>query len=228
MNDTSLDRARAGERRSRPLAVFLKKYHVTLLALVCGLVLGPQAATGSADGHEHPAEVRVWQKNFPDKVVYYYRVINQATGVSIAKVVIGYDYYRGMPTLTARPQAIRSPSGWTGQIISTEETLNVEVEWRRDENASNSVRPGAEKRGFALELPTANSSYRSFYTLIFGDGTVASGQVLPDSEPPPNSAALAAQGVTVAEFALAQPSLDDVFFALTGHAAEERKSEEAA
>ena len=41
-------------------------------------------------------------------------------------------------------------------------------------------------------------------------------------------AALAAQGVTVAEFALAQPSLDDVFFALTGHAAEERKSEEAA
>jgi ABC-2 type transport system ATP-binding protein len=34
-------------------------------------------------------------------------------------------------------------------------------------------------------------------------------------------AALAAVGITATEFALAQPSLDDVFFSLTGHAAEE-------
>ncbi|HEY8555307.1 MAG TPA: ATP-binding cassette domain-containing protein [Burkholderiales bacterium] len=41
-------------------------------------------------------------------------------------------------------------------------------------------------------------------------------------------AALARTGLTVAEFALAQPSLDDVFFALTGRAAEDEAGKEAA
>jgi len=41
-------------------------------------------------------------------------------------------------------------------------------------------------------------------------------------------AALAARAIGVSEFSLAQPSLDDVFFALTGHAAEDRRTREAA
>ncbi len=41
-------------------------------------------------------------------------------------------------------------------------------------------------------------------------------------------AALTGQGITVREFALAQPSLDDVFFALTGHAARDEVEEETA
>lgn len=49
-----------------------------------------------------------------------------------------------------------------------------------------------------------------------------------DEQIPLALAALAEQGVNVSEFALAQPSLDDVFFVLTGRAAEERKKEEAA
>lgn len=61
-----------------------------------------------------------------------------------------------------------------------------------------------------------------------GDAAALSAKVSRDEQVPQALAALTAQGVTVAEFALAQPSLDDVFFALTGHAAEERKSEEAA
>jgi ABC-2 type transport system ATP-binding protein len=36
---------------------------------------------------------------------------------------------------------------------------------------------------------------------------------------------LSRAGVAVAELALGQPSLDEVFFALTGHAAEERSSD---
>jgi hypothetical protein len=163
----------------------MKTYRVTLFALLSSLALGLYAATSAANGHEHPAEVRVWQENLPDKVVYHYRVINKATSVSIPTVIIGYDHYHGVPTLTARPQTIRSPSGWSGQIISTEETLIVQVEWGRDDNVSNSIQPGTEKRGFAVEVPSANNSYRSFYTLIFGDGTVASGQILADSQPPP-------------------------------------------
>ncbi|BAU49150.1 caunorubicin/doxorubicin resistance ATP-binding protein [Sulfurifustis variabilis] len=61
-----------------------------------------------------------------------------------------------------------------------------------------------------------------------GDFLALAAKVIRDEQVPQALAALAAQGVTVAEFALAQPSLDDVFFALTGHAAEERRSEEAA
>jgi ABC-2 type transport system ATP-binding protein len=49
-----------------------------------------------------------------------------------------------------------------------------------------------------------------------------------DEQVPQALAALAARGVTVTEFALAQPSLDDVFFALTGHAAEEKENKETA
>jgi ABC-2 type transport system ATP-binding protein len=58
-------------------------------------------------------------------------------------------------------------------------------------------------------------------------GTLAV-QVSRDDLVPQALAALAAQGIGVTEFALAQPSLDDVFFALTGRPAEERTTEKAA
>jgi ABC-2 type transport system ATP-binding protein len=61
-----------------------------------------------------------------------------------------------------------------------------------------------------------------------GDPVALAAKVSGDEQVPQALAALAAQGVTVAEFALAQPSLDDVFFALTGHAAEDRNGKEAA
>jgi ABC-2 type transport system ATP-binding protein len=41
-------------------------------------------------------------------------------------------------------------------------------------------------------------------------------------------AALVASGIGVAGFQLGQPSLDEVFLALTGHPAEDRETEEAA
>ena len=53
-------------------------------------------------------------------------------------------------------------------------------------------------------------------------------RILHEERVPQALAALAAGGLGIAEFSLAQPSLDDVFFALTGHAAEERKTGEAA
>lgn len=53
-------------------------------------------------------------------------------------------------------------------------------------------------------------------------------RILHEERVPQALAALAAGGLDIAEFSLAQPSLDDVFFALTGHAAEARKTEETA
>ena len=60
----------------------------------------------------------------------------------------------------------------------------MEVEWRRNDR-SYSIQPGQELRGFAIEVPVADSSYRSFYTLYFGDGTPASRNLLADTSPPP-------------------------------------------
>ncbi|HEY6544252.1 MAG TPA: ATP-binding cassette domain-containing protein [Dokdonella sp.] len=53
-------------------------------------------------------------------------------------------------------------------------------------------------------------------------------RIVHEERVPQALAALAAGGLGIAEFSLAQPSLDDVFFALTGHAAEARNTEEAA
>ena len=53
-------------------------------------------------------------------------------------------------------------------------------------------------------------------------------RIVHEERVPQALAAIAAGGHGIAEFSLAQPSLDDVFFALTGHAAEARNTEEAA
>jgi ABC-2 type transport system ATP-binding protein len=58
------------------------------------------------------------------------------------------------------------------------------------------------------------------------DGEVLSARVSHEERVPEALAVLTRHDITVREFALAQPSLDDVFFALTGHAAEEEASRE--
>ena len=57
------------------------------------------------------------------------------------------------------------------------------------------------------------------------DRQLLSAQIAHAARVPDAMAALARNGVSVREFSLGQPSLDEVFFALTGHAAEERDRE---
>ncbi len=59
-----------------------------------------------------------------------------------------------------------------------------------------------------------------------GDAEVLTARVSREERVPEALALLSSRGITVREFALAQPSLDDVFFALTGHAAEDTGSGE--
>ncbi|HEX7047937.1 MAG TPA: ATP-binding cassette domain-containing protein [Gammaproteobacteria bacterium] len=61
-----------------------------------------------------------------------------------------------------------------------------------------------------------------------GDEGVFSARVARDELVPQALAALTGAGIGVHEFSLAQPSLDDVFFALTGRPAEDQKEEKAA
>ncbi|MDZ7841892.1 MAG: ATP-binding cassette domain-containing protein [Gammaproteobacteria bacterium] len=59
------------------------------------------------------------------------------------------------------------------------------------------------------------------------DPLALTARVTRDDQVPAALAALAGAGIPVAEFSLAQPTLDDVFFSLTGHAAEPRGGEQA-
>ncbi len=58
-----------------------------------------------------------------------------------------------------------------------------------------------------------------------GESGVLSARVDADATVPQVLAALSGAGISVAEFSMAQPSLDDVFFALTGHGADEKVAE---
>ncbi|MEX0871185.1 MAG: ATP-binding cassette domain-containing protein [Aquisalimonadaceae bacterium] len=60
------------------------------------------------------------------------------------------------------------------------------------------------------------------------DAAALTAQVEREELVPQALAALIAQGINVIEFAVAQPTLDDVFFALTGRLAEARDKDEAA
>lgn len=61
-----------------------------------------------------------------------------------------------------------------------------------------------------------------------GDPGMLAAKVTRDELVPEALAALAANGLIVSEFSLAQPSLDDVFFALTGRPADDKVEEKAA
>jgi ABC-2 type transport system ATP-binding protein len=82
-----------------------------------------------------------------------------------------------------------------------------------------------------VESATCRDKAMSVLRSVFGDahdggdpGAVAA-RVNDETLVPQALAALAGAGVTLTEFSLAQPSLDDVFFALTGRPAEEAPSE---
>ncbi|MFL6714460.1 MAG: ATP-binding cassette domain-containing protein [Sulfurifustis sp.] len=94
---------------------------------------------------------------------------------------------------------------------------------------------GGRRLHVRLHEAARRDEARAVLRRLFGDGVHDDGEptsliakVAGDEQIAQALAALAAGGITVTEFALAQPSLDDVFFALTGHAAQEQNSKEAA
>jgi ABC-2 type transport system ATP-binding protein len=85
-----------------------------------------------------------------------------------------------------------------------------------------------------LKRPEQQSQARDLIAKILGDGVLppaeaatVSARIADAEQAAAILAALAHDGVAVAEFTLGNPSLDDVFFALTGHAAVEAQEGEA-
>ncbi len=93
---------------------------------------------------------------------------------------------------------------------------------------------GARTLHVRLGDPDRRSDAESLLRQVFGevhdggDPDSLAAKVTHDELVPQALAALAGSGLTVAEFSLAQPSLDDVFFALTGRPAEDQTEEAAA
>jgi ABC-2 type transport system ATP-binding protein len=101
------------------------------------------------------------------------------------------------------------------------------------EGTSNELK--ASVGGRALHLTLNDASQRDAAEAIIkqllgevhhgAEGNKLSAKVLRDEAVPQALAALAAANINIAEFALAQPSLDDVFFALTGKPVESNDTE---
>jgi ABC-2 type transport system ATP-binding protein len=85
-----------------------------------------------------------------------------------------------------------------------------------------------------LKRPEQQAQASDFITRTLGNGilpasqsTTVSARIADAAQAAEILTGLAHQGIAVAEFALGSPSLDDVFFALTGHAAVEAREGEA-
>jgi ABC-2 type transport system ATP-binding protein len=83
-----------------------------------------------------------------------------------------------------------------------------------------------------LRQPEQQAQARELVTKTLGDGilpsdeaAMVSARIASPGQAAEALTALARQGIAVTEFTLGSPSLDDVFFALTGHAAEEAREE---
>jgi ABC-2 type transport system ATP-binding protein len=93
---------------------------------------------------------------------------------------------------------------------------------------------GARTLHVRLNDPDRRSDAESLLRQVFGevhdggDPDSLAAKVTDDQLVPEALAVLAGSGLTLAEFSLAQPSLDDVFFALTGRPAEDQTEEAAA
>ena len=153
--------------------------YMILLMLYVATSFSAVEASHHENIEEHTAKVTVWQEVVSGKVRYHYSVFNEAENVSITSLKVGYDYFHGIPLLKTHPENIYAPPGWEGKIVRTEETLDIEVEWRRSDR-SYSIQPGQERGGFVVELAVPDNLYRNtFFTVYFGDSTIASTRITP-------------------------------------------------
>jgi hypothetical protein len=87
--------------------------------------------------------VKVSQVKTSDgSVRYVYRAVNHASTPFVA-VIVGRDYYQGTSDLVTPPtgwtfesglpiSSVVSPAGWHAAVVTTEESRNIEIEWRND------------------------------------------------------------------------------------------------
>lgn len=122
------------------------------------------SAAGAASRDDAMAKVTVYKQVNKSAAIYTYTVTNTGNR-PITGFEMGYDYRHGVPELSGAFPTITSPVGWTGYVVTMEESDKFDVNWR-----SNTIPPGQTVTGFSLTVPQENATYlSSHWTVAFHD-----------------------------------------------------------
>ena len=160
--------------------------------LIASLLL---ANTSCAYESAHDVEILYWSEVKNGQYHYYYNVVNNSTEVDIVNVEIGYEYdfEDGAPKLqrargdkTHIPLEFIKPNGWTGKVAYQEETLDYSLMWTTTGEQFD-IKKGKSSFRFGVVLDNQRDDHiNTFFTIIFGDSTVATEEMVASSEPPRN------------------------------------------
>lgn len=168
----------------------MKKIFQALLVILIMTAMLCLLSFDNAYAQEAPnVTVKVSQQTFADgKVTYRYRVINNRVGNNLANAIvallIGYDYYHGIPELSISPvgwtfesgltqNSTKTPPNWQVEAITTEESPYLNLEWRN--NGTSDILPGQVVSDFSVTVPEADDRYLTgHWTVFFADAGIAS------------------------------------------------------
>lgn len=149
--------------------------------------------TSCAYESAHDVEILYWSEGKNGQYYYYYNVVNNSTEVDVVNVEIGYEYdfEDGVPKLqrargdtTHVPLEFIKPNGWIGKVAYQEETLDYSLTWTTTAEQFD-IKKGKSSFRFGVVLDNQRDDHiNTFFTIIFGDSTVATEEMVASSEPP--------------------------------------------
>lgn len=170
----------------------MKKNIKYLICLVVPLLL---INTACAYESAHDVEVLYWHEEKGGKHYYYYNIVNNSNEVDVVNVQVGYkyDYEGGEPQLFAPradtshiPLEFISPNGWVGEVEYLEESLNYSLNWTTT-GEQYDVKKGKSSFKFGVVLSNQrNDHINTFFTVIFGDSTISTEQMVASTKAPKN------------------------------------------
>ncbi len=152
-----------------------KKPAIKFMVIQCLTCLVGAFLVGNARGQGiPPVGVMVSAQTLDNETVYRYRVVNHGKQ-PITALQIGFDYYHGATELLTAPfdskpgplppSAASSPQGWKVNLNATEDTSNLDLEWRAD-TADQFIPPGGSLSGFSVTVPGSDASYMTSHWTV--------------------------------------------------------------
>ena len=151
--------------------------------------------TSCAYESAHDVEILYWYEFKNDQHHYYYNVVNNSNEVEIVNVEIGYEYdfEDGAPRVQRTrgdtshiPIEFISPNGWEAKVAYQEETLDYSLMWTTTGEQFD-IKESDSSFQFGVVLSNLrNDHMNTFFTVIFGDSTVATEEMVASLEPPRN------------------------------------------
>ncbi len=164
---------------------FIKSLLALLVALLCFCPTWAQVNSGVS-------VIASQEFRHDGAVLYHYKVENKSDR-AIVGIAVGSDYYHGVSELNAYPSgwsfdngipddSASAPADWKAEVITTEESSFVEIQWRN--SGHSDILPNQSASGFGVVLQRQNMLYlTAHWTVLFADGTAASGPLLADGNP---------------------------------------------